>query len=128
MRKLIEKEIVLATHNKGKVAEMQTILAPFNIKVRSADELNLSEPEENGKTFIERNAGKIGFAAFLPTIAEEGLASLRGIKAAAEAKKIYGNKINLAPLKKNYFIAWMTYLISGVLLGISMKQTMLETK
>ena len=53
MRKLIEKEIVLATHNKGKVAEMQTILAPFNIKVRSADELNLSEPEENGKTFIE---------------------------------------------------------------------------
>lgn len=83
---------------------------------------------EDGKTFIERNAGKIGFAAFLPTIAEEGLASLRGIKAAAEAKKIYGNKINLAPLKKNYFIAWMTYLISGVLLGISMKQTMLETK
>lgn len=53
MRKLIEKEIVLATHNKGKVAEMQTILAPFNIKVRSADELNLSEPEEDGKTFIE---------------------------------------------------------------------------
>lgn len=53
MRKLTEKEIVLATHNKGKVAEMQTILAPFNVKVRSADELGLSEPEENGKTFIE---------------------------------------------------------------------------
>lgn len=52
MRKLIEKEIVLATHNKGKVAEMQEILSPFNIKVRSAAELNLSEPEEDGDTFI----------------------------------------------------------------------------
>lgn len=52
MRKLIEKEIVLATHNKGKVAEMQSILAPFNVKVRSADELSLSEPEEDGGTFV----------------------------------------------------------------------------
>lgn len=52
MRKLIEKEIVLATHNRGKVAEMQAILAPFDIKVRSGDELNLSEPEEDGDTFI----------------------------------------------------------------------------
>lgn len=58
MRKLIEKEIVLATHNKGKVAEMQTILAPFNIKVRSADELNLSEPEENGKPLSKTQKSK----------------------------------------------------------------------
>ena len=77
----------------------------------------------------KRNAGKIGFAAFLPTIIEEGLASLRGIKAAKAAKAVYGsNKINLAPLKKNYFFAWMTYVISGLLLGVGMKQTMLQNK
>jgi len=53
MRKLIEKQVVLATHNMGKVKEMQVILAPFGIKVLSAGDLNLTEPEENGKTFIE---------------------------------------------------------------------------
>ena len=56
MRKLVEKQIVLATHNAGKVKEMQAILAPFGIKVLSAGDLNLTEPEENGQTFIE-NAG-----------------------------------------------------------------------
>ena len=53
MRKLSEKKIVLATHNAGKVREMQAILAPFGIEVLSAGDLNLSEPEENGQTFIE---------------------------------------------------------------------------
>ena len=53
MRKLIEKKIVLATHNTGKVKEMQAILAPFGIEVLSAGDLNLSEPEEDGETFIE---------------------------------------------------------------------------
>lgn len=84
--------------------------------------------KKDGQTFIERHAGKIGFAAFLPTIIEEGLASLRGIKAAKAAKAVYGNKINLTPLKTNYLFAWTTYLISGLLLGISMKQVMLDNK
>ena len=53
MRKLIEKQIVLATHNTGKVKEMREILTPFGIEVLSADDLNLTEPEENGQTFIE---------------------------------------------------------------------------
>ncbi|MBR1777419.1 MAG: RdgB/HAM1 family non-canonical purine NTP pyrophosphatase [Alphaproteobacteria bacterium] len=53
MRKLIEKQVVLATHNAGKVKEMQAILAPFGIQVLSAADLNLTEPEENGQTFIE---------------------------------------------------------------------------
>ena len=52
MRKLTEKQVVLATHNVGKVKEMQAILAPFGIKVLSADDLNLSEPDENGTTFF----------------------------------------------------------------------------
>jgi XTP/dITP diphosphohydrolase len=43
--------VVIATHNPGKLAEMRDLLAPFGITARSAGELNLPEPEENGKTF-----------------------------------------------------------------------------
>lgn len=46
---------VLATHNKGKVAEFAELLAPLAISVRTAGELNLPEPEETGDTF-EANA------------------------------------------------------------------------
>lgn len=51
MRKITEKEVILATHNAGKVVEMQSLLSSFNIKV--SDATGLSEPEENGTTFIE---------------------------------------------------------------------------
>lgn len=51
MRKITEKEVILATHNAGKVVEMQSLLSSFNIKVMDAT--GLSEPEENGTTFIE---------------------------------------------------------------------------
>ena len=63
MRKLTEKKLVLATHNAGKVAEMQEILAPFGITVVSAGDLNLSEPEENGTTFVENATIKAVAAA-----------------------------------------------------------------
>lgn len=73
--------------------------------------------------FIERNAGKIGFLAFLPTIIEEGIASLRGLK---YAKKLKG--VNLSTLKRNYFFAWMTYVIAGLGLAVGAKQALLESK
>ncbi len=81
--------------------------------------------KDNNPNFVERNAGIIGFAAFLPTIAEEGLASIRGIKAARET---LGKSINLAPLKRNYFFAWLTYLIAGIGLGVAAKQSLIENK
>lgn len=81
---------------------------------------------DDGKpNFIERNAGLIGFSAFLPTIVEEGLASIRGVKA---AKKVLGKGANLAPLKRNYLFAWMTYLIAGLGLGVAAKQCFVESK
>ena len=85
----------------------------------------LSKQDDNKPSFIERNAGKIGFAAFLPTIVEEGLASIRGVKA---AKATLGNSVNLKPLKRNYFFAWLTYLIAGIGLGIAAKQSVIENK
>lgn len=44
--------LVLATHNKGKVAEMSDMLAPFQIAVRSAAEYHLEAPEETEDNFI----------------------------------------------------------------------------
>jgi len=70
------------------------------------------------KNFIERNAGLIGFVAFMPTIIEEGAASWRGIQA---AKKTLGAGAKLGVLKKNYFLAWMTYLLAGIGVGIASK-------
>ena len=70
------------------------------------------------KNFWERNAGTIGFCAFLPTIIEEAAASIRGINA---AKKTLGAKANLGALKKNYLLAWATYVLAGIGTGIAAK-------
>ena len=45
--------LVLATHNAGKLAELQELLKPFGLDLTSAGELGLPEPEETGTTFAE---------------------------------------------------------------------------
>ena len=82
-----------------------------------------SNKNDGKKSFIERNAGLLGFAAFLPTIIEEGLASFRGVKA---AKKVLNNPAGLNILKKNYLLALSTYILAGIGLGVASKQAVLE--
>lgn len=48
-------EIVLATHNPGKVVEIQSLLDPYDVSVLSAGDLGLPEPVEDSGTF-EGNA------------------------------------------------------------------------
>ena len=50
--------LVVASHNAGKVREIDALLAPLNIDVRSAASLALPEPEETGATFEENAALK----------------------------------------------------------------------
>ncbi len=50
-----DSEIVLASHNEGKLREFSLLLAESGITVRSAAELNLPEPEETAADF-EGNA------------------------------------------------------------------------
>lgn len=45
--------LVIATHNRGKLAEFKTLLSPFVRKIISAGELGLAEPKETGATFAE---------------------------------------------------------------------------
>lgn len=51
---MIEK-IVVASHNQGKIKEIEAMLAPLNIKVFSATDLDLPDVEETETTF-EGNA------------------------------------------------------------------------
>lgn len=48
-------DFLIATHNKKKQAEMQRMLSPLGIKVKTAEDLGieLTEAEENGATFYE---------------------------------------------------------------------------
>ena len=63
MRKLVEKKIVLASHNKGKLVEIAKLVEPFGIEVVSAGDLGLSEPEETESTFAGNARIKAHFAA-----------------------------------------------------------------
>ena len=49
------QSLLIASHNKGKLVELQDLLSPLNINISSALDYNLSEPEETGTTF-EANA------------------------------------------------------------------------
>ena len=44
--------LLIATHNKGKVAEFDKLLDGLNITLKSAADFDLPEPEETEKTFI----------------------------------------------------------------------------
>lgn len=55
--KKIEK-ILIATGNQGKFNEISSLLKPLNIQAISSSKFNLSEPEENGKTFKENSVIK----------------------------------------------------------------------
>ena len=55
--------LVLATHNKGKLAEFQDMLKDFGLDIVSAGDLGLPEPEETGTSFVENARLKAHAAA-----------------------------------------------------------------
>ena len=77
-RSFTEKRLVIASHNPGKVREIEELLSPWSIQVVSASELNLPEPEETGLTFVANAKLKADAAALganLPALADDsGLA------------------------------------------------------
>jgi XTP/dITP diphosphohydrolase len=78
MHRRIEGQLVIATHNPGKLAEMRELLAPYGVAAISAGELGLDEPEETGDSFRANAAIKAvaaAKAAKLPAFADDsGLA------------------------------------------------------
>ena len=71
-------ELIVATHNPGKLREIVELLQPFGAQVSSAGERGLPEPEETGLTFIanaELKALAAAQAAGMPALADDsGLA------------------------------------------------------
>ncbi len=73
-RKLEPGRLVVASHNKGKVREINELLAPYGFDVVSAGELDLPEPEETGTTFeanAELKAVAAATASGLPSLADD---------------------------------------------------------
>ncbi len=73
-RKFTGRELVLATHNAGKVREIQDLLAPYALQVTAAGELGLPEPDETGTTFAANAKLKAlasATGAKLPALADD---------------------------------------------------------
>ena len=51
MASLLNREVVVASHNPGKVIEIQTLLVPHAVRISSAIKFDLAEPDETGTTF-----------------------------------------------------------------------------
>lgn len=78
MRKFDGQQLVVATHNKGKLEEISALLAPFGVTLSSNADHDLPEPDETETTFIGNARIKAHAAAKatgLPALADDsGLA------------------------------------------------------
>ncbi len=73
-RHFTEPKLVIASHNPGKMREIDELLAPFGTSVISAGALGLPEPVEDGATFIanaEIKARAAAEGAGLPALADD---------------------------------------------------------
>lgn len=67
-------DLVVATHNPGKLEEISALLAPFPVRVLSSRALNLAEPEETETTFVGNariKAHAAALAAGKPALADD---------------------------------------------------------
>ena len=73
-RRFTEDCLVIASHNAGKVREIDALLQAFGVTVLSAGELGLPEPEETGDTFTANAVLKAKAAAMatkLPALSDD---------------------------------------------------------
>ncbi len=81
-RKFIEKELLIASNNKGKIIEIKELISPYGIKILSAADLNIEEPEETGLTFKANallKAEYYGKATGLPALADDSGLSIEAL-------------------------------------------------
>ena len=81
-RSFTEKQLVVASHNKGKVIEITDLLAPYPLGIFSIAELGLPVPEETGKTFIDNALIKAQAAVAgsgLPCLADDSGISVEAL-------------------------------------------------
>ncbi|WP_404382119.1 RdgB/HAM1 family non-canonical purine NTP pyrophosphatase [Caenispirillum salinarum] len=84
-RKFEGGRLVVASHNPGKVREINDLLRPFGVEAVSAGELNLPEPEETGATFAENailKAKAAAEASGLPALSDDSGLSVNALDGA----------------------------------------------
>ena len=90
------------------------LLAAALIKKRKPESSDEPRSTQRRKNFLKDNIGLITFGCMLPTVVEEGLASINGAKL---AKKVLNpqeiKKLNITNTK-----AWSTYLLGATLVSI----------
>ncbi len=67
-------QLVLASNNRGKLAELQDMFAPLGVQLIAQGELGVGEAEEPFDTFVENALAKARFAAAhtgLPALADD---------------------------------------------------------
>ncbi|MBO90076.1 MAG: non-canonical purine NTP pyrophosphatase, RdgB/HAM1 family [Rickettsiales bacterium] len=80
-----ENCLIIASHNPGKVKEIDDLLKPYGVNVQSAIDLTLDEPEENGTTFAANAIIKskaAAQAAHLPALADDSGLSVDALSGA----------------------------------------------
>lgn len=109
MRKLDTKTIVVASHNKGKIAEIADLIGPFGFSAKSAAELDFAEPDETGTTFEENAAIKAlasARASGLPALSDDSglvvdaLDGAPGVYTANWAEKLDGSRDFVMAMEK----------------------------
>ncbi len=100
-------ELLVATHNAGKLAEWRTLLSPLGVTVRTPDETGAPEPEETEETYRGNALLKAQAAAEhtgLPALADDtgfevdALDGLPGVRSARWASAHGGHPKALAEL------------------------------
>ena len=93
MKKILKyQNIVIASHNNGKVRELKNLFSKFSTKIIPVKKLGLPEPKETGKTFEENAKIKSSEAT--------RLSNLPAIGRLIKFFKIYRKKRNI---KQNLF-------------------------
>lgn len=85
IRQLAEPKLVLASHNKGKLREINALLEPFGKTCVSMADLGLGEPEETEDTFAGNARIKAHFAAKasgLPALSDDSGICVDGLNGA----------------------------------------------
>lgn len=109
MSKYGVKYLAKMRHAGYAIAGLMEYFAIFSRTKPKGEQRNLTD-------FIEDNCGKIAFAAMLPVVAEEAIASYRGIKL---AKNVGLESNALKSMKKLYGKALLTYAGRAVLGGLA---------
>lgn len=104
-RKFAGGRLVLATHNRGKLEEIDALLAPFGVSVVSAGDLGLPEPAETEDSFVGNariKAHAASRASGLPALADDSgitidaLDGAPGVYTADWAQTEAGRDFNMA--------------------------------